>query len=98
MFATWSYESSRVLSLERLREMVRRELPASIYRCKGILNCTDHPGKRVSLQIVGRRSEITELDEWAEQTPYTKIVAIGSPADIVPESLKELFDNCVSDV
>ena len=36
MFETWSYESAYPLSLARVREMVQRELPASIYRCKGI--------------------------------------------------------------
>ena len=30
LFETWSYESDRPFSLESLREMVRKELPASI--------------------------------------------------------------------
>ncbi len=32
MFDTWSYESDRPFSLEALRHMVQRELPASVYR------------------------------------------------------------------
>ncbi len=32
MFQTWSYESDRPFSLELLRQMVRKELPESIYR------------------------------------------------------------------
>ena len=63
MFQTWSYESERPFSLELLRQMVRRELPASIYRCKGIVYAADFPSKRYALQIVGRRTEIYELDE-----------------------------------
>jgi len=30
-----------------------------------------------ALQIVGRPTEISELDEWGERTPRTQIVAIG---------------------
>ena len=76
--------------------MVRKKLPASVYRCKGILYADDNPGKRIALQIVGRRTEIYELDEWAERRPLTKIVAIGSHDEIDPEALTELFDSCLS--
>ena len=95
MFATWSYQSTSPLSLPRLREMVQRELPASIYRCKGILYTNDQPGKRFALQIVGRRTEISELDEWGERKPYTKIIAIGSPNEIDPDALTALFEGCL---
>jgi len=95
MFKTWSYESDRPLSLTRLREMVQRELPASVYRCKGILYSADTPEKRLTLQIVGRRTEISELDEWGERTPHNKIVAIGSSRELNPDSLTALFDSCI---
>lgn len=94
LFKTWSYESNRPLSLPRLREMVRRDLPASVYRCKGVLYSADDPGKRFTLQIVGRRTEISELDEWEDRTPYTKIVAIGSTKEIDPDLLTGLFESC----
>jgi len=95
MFETWSFETDQPLSLERLRKMVRRDLPASVFRCKGILYSVDNPEKRVTLQIVGRRTEIYELDEWGERTPHTKIVAIGSSHEIDTDSLTALFENCV---
>jgi G3E family GTPase len=97
MFETWSFESARPLSLSRLREMVQRELPATVYRCKGILHTDDQAGKRFALQIVGRRAEIIELDEWGERMPHTKIVAIGSANELNPESLNELFQNCIGE-
>ncbi len=93
MFQTWSYESDRPFSLDRLRQMVRRELPASVYRCKGIIYAADFPGKRYALQIVGRRTEIAELDEWGERTPRTQIVAIGAAIN-APE-LSDKFDACI---
>ncbi len=93
MFQTWSYESDRPFSLELLRQMVRRELPASVYRCKGIVYTADFPSKRYALQIVGRRTEIAELDEWGERMPRTQIVAIGAAIN-APE-MSDKFDACI---
>ena len=93
MFQTWSYESDRPFALERLRHMVRKELPASVYRCKGIVFVADTPERRVSLQIVGRRTEISELDDWGERTPLTRIVAIGTLID--DRELSAKFDACL---
>lgn len=95
MFARWSFESSLPLDLERLREMVRRELPASVYRCKGIVHTADDPARRLSLQIVGRRTEILELDEWGSRSPSSVIVAIGSSSDLEIDRLTSLFESCI---
>jgi len=94
MFDTWSYESDRPFSIEALREMVRRQLPASIYRCKGIVFATDFPEKRFALQAVGRRVEIIELGEWGERTPQSRLVAIGSSFDA--QELNRKFDACLA--
>ena len=94
MFQTWSYESDRPFSLELLRQMVRKELPESIYRCKGIIFVADSPDKRLTLQAVGRRTEISELDEWGERTPRTQIVAIGAAIDA--QELSDKFDACIA--
>lgn len=93
MFDTWSYESDQPFSLETLREMVRKELSPSIYRCKGIVFSADSPSKRIALQIVGRRTEITELDEWGDRTPRTQIVAIGKA--INAQELSNQFNACI---
>ena len=93
MFQTWSYESDRPFSLKLLRQMVRRELPESIYRCKGIIFAADSPDKRLALQAVGRRTEISELDEWGERTRRTQIVAIGAAIDA--QELSNKFDACL---
>ena len=95
MFDTWSYESDRPFSLESLRRMVQRELPASIYRCKGIIFSADSPDKRVALQIVGRRTEISELDKWGERPRRTQIVAIGASGGIDAPGLSNKFDACI---
>ena len=93
MFDTWSYESHRPFSLEALREMIRKELPASIYRCKGIVFADEFPETRLALQAVGRRTEIMELGDWGERTPRTQLVAIGSSIDA--QRLSNKFDACI---
>jgi len=98
IFETWSFDTDKPLSLERLKEMVRRELPASVYRCKGIFYAADNPGKRIALQIVGRRTEIRVLDDWGERIPRTKIVAIGSSDEIDRGALTMLFESCIDTI
>lgn len=36
-FETWSFESDRPFSIDALEDMVKRRLPASVYRCKGVI-------------------------------------------------------------
>jgi G3E family GTPase len=96
MFETWSYESDKPMSLEALREMVQRELPVSVYRCKGIVFAADSPDTRLALQVVGRRTEITEIDEWGERAPRSQIIAIGTPDGFDGAELTKQFDACLA--
>ena len=95
-FRTWSYETEEPLSLEALRETARR-LPASIYRCKGVVHTAEEPGRRVILQVVGKRVDIAVGDEWNGREPRTRIVAIGAHDGVDGASLREVFDRCRSD-
>ncbi len=89
MFETWSFNSDRPFSLEALTHMVRRELPASVYRCKGVVYVDTDPDHRIALQAVGRRIEISVLDAWADRSRCSKIVAIGRGLD--PDALTAQF-------
>ncbi|MHC4692732.1 MAG: CobW C-terminal domain-containing protein, partial [Planctomycetota bacterium] len=82
-------------SLEALKEMVRKKLPETVYRCKGVIYAVDEPERRAVLQVVGRRADVTWLDEWNGRPPRTQIVAIGTPKSVDPEALKEHFDTCL---
>ena len=62
----------------------------------GIVYYTDNPSKRFALQIVGRRTEVRELDDWGNRTPCTKIVAIGLSGELNSSLLKSLFDECIN--
>jgi G3E family GTPase len=95
-FATWSYETKEPLSIQALREMIKRRLPRGVYRCKGIIYSTDVPEQRCVLQVVGRRSDLTIDRPWNDESPATRIVAIGALGDIDSEELKALFDSCIA--
>jgi G3E family GTPase len=88
----WSYRTSQPLSLESLEHMVKRQLPESVYRCKGIIHTIDDPTQRYSLQVVGRRTQIALIGMWRNQDPTTEIVAIGR--DIDEQQLTRLFNAC----
>jgi G3E family GTPase len=85
----------RLVSLHALREIVRRELPASIYRCKGIIHTAEAPEIRTILQVVGRRTEVSFAGDWVNEVPRTRIVAIGAPGALDAAGLDTLFERCL---
>ena len=93
-FSIYSYETDQPLSLEALRETTRK-LPASIYRCKGVIHSIDAPARRAVLQVVGKRVDLTLEHEWGDRAPRTRIVAIGAYGTLDDALLRESFDRCV---
>ena len=96
VFRTWSYETEQPLSLEALREAARK-LPASVYRCKGVVHTVEEPGRRVILQVVGKRVDVAVGDNWTDREPRTRLIAIGSHGGVDDASLRQVFDGCRSD-
>ena len=96
VFGTWSYETEELLSLEALRNTART-LPASVYRCKGVVHAAEEPGRRVILQVVGKRVDIVVGDEWKSREPRTRLVAIGAHEGVDGAALREAFDSCRDD-
>ena len=95
VFSTWSYETDKPLALDALRETMRK-LPGTVYRAKGVVHSTDAPQRRVVLQVVGRRVDISVQDEWGERAPRTQIVAIGAAGSIDASLMEKAFASCVS--
>ena len=93
VFRTWSYEADEPLSLEALRESAGK-LPASIYRCKGVVHTVEEPDRQTILQVVGKRVDIAVGHEWNGLEPRTRIVAIGADDGIEETVLREAFDEC----
>lgn len=93
-FTTWSYETDQPLVLESLREALR-QLPATVYRAKGVAYVAEALDQPAVLQVVGKRVEISFQNEWGQRRPHTRVVVIGSVNGIEPTSLRQLFDMAV---
>ena len=94
-FSTWSYETTRPLSLEALREAARK-LPGSIYRAKGVVHTSDAPDRPAVLQVVGKRVDISISDGWDQRVPRTQIVAIGAAGSIDAPLMEGIFNSCIA--
>ena len=94
-FSTWSYETDRLVSLTALNDMVKKQLPGNIYRCKGIVYAAEHPEQRAVLQVVGRRADVALGEAWGDVQPRTQIVAITAVGSLDTARLTALFDGCV---
>jgi G3E family GTPase len=93
VFKTWSYETQEPVFLEALQEAAR-QLPASVYRCKGVVHTAEELGRRVILQVVGKRVDIAVGDAWNGREPRTRIIAIGAHDGVDGAALREVFDRC----
>ena len=94
-FTAWSFESARPLKLEALRS-VARKLPANVYRCKGVIASADDPTRRAILQVVGKRVDLSIERSWGEETPSTRIVAIGAAGGFDQQALEDAFNSCIA--
>ncbi len=94
-FSAWSFESARPFALEALRGAARK-LPASVYRCKGVIYSVDEPTRRAVLQVVGKRVDISIENGWGEQSPSTRIVAIGAAGGFDAKALEDAFASCIA--
>ena len=76
--------------------MIKRELPAGIYRCKGFVHLADDPANRYVLQVVGRRADLTVDRPWGPEQPNNRIVAITHNSSGDVKQLGELFAGCIA--
>ncbi len=73
-----------------------RRLPASVYRCKGVIYSVDEPTRRAVLQVVGKRVDISIENAWGAESPSTRIVAIGAAGGFDAKALEATFASCVA--
>jgi len=96
-FGTQTYTDARPLSRRSLERMIKRQLPAGIYRCKGFVHLADDPANRYVLQVVGRRADLVADRPWGTEPPGNRIVAIALDSNGSTDELGDLFDGCVVD-
>jgi G3E family GTPase len=93
-FSTWSYETQRPFSRLALREAIK-QLPETIFRAKGVLAVADLPDRRVILQVVGRRMQMSVGAAWEDERPQSQLVVIGTPDGVKADELTVRFDACL---
>jgi G3E family GTPase len=93
-FESWSYESDAPLSLDALRDTIKR-LPGSVFRCKGIVH-TSGDSTPFVVQAVGRRSTFTPASPKVPVDGTSRIVVIGAAGTIEDADLQTQFDRCVA--
>lgn len=94
-FRAWTYGTSGIFDPSALTEMLRRDLPGDVYRCKGFVEVTGSPPRRMLLQAVGRRSELTPVGPEGAGMNGSQIVVIGSKT-LDPNQLGQLFETCLA--
>ncbi len=93
MFSAWHYASDEPLVYEALSDAFD-QLPATIYRAKGILWLTDAPERRALVHMVGSRVTISIEEPWGNQSPGSELVMIGAEGGVDAQYLQTLFDRC----
>jgi G3E family GTPase len=94
-FETWHYRTGVPMDAALLRAAIR-SLPASVYRCKGIVQLAEAPDERTVLQAVGRRTSLSPLGPWKGREPLTDVVVIGAEGSLDHVALRAAFDTCRS--
>jgi G3E family GTPase len=89
-FTSLSFQSDNPLSLRKFQYFLDNQLPASVFRAKGILWFDESP-KRHIFHLSGKRFSIDD-DEWKTE-PKTKLVLIGQELD--HETLRSQLNNCL---
>jgi len=94
-FRTWTFRTDGMFDPHALPEMLRRDLPGDVYRCKGFVELIGSPPRRMLLQAVGRRSELTPAGPGRTMTTGSQIVVIGADT-LDPHHLRQLFEMCLA--
>lgn len=76
-FKTWSFSSDQPITSLRALNHALQQLPAGIVRVKGIIYLQDMPDKQIIVHRVGKRTEVYPGNNWGDESPCTKLVAIG---------------------
>ncbi len=91
-FSSFSWESSQPLSLNHLRQVLKR-LPAHLYRAKGFVYLQEAPEHQCVVQLVGSRLEISKGDKW-HKPPSSELVFIAWQT-VNPENVRMQLEGCV---
>ena len=94
LFRSWTFTTNTALSKAGVLAVVKN-LPASIYRAKGLLYFGHDPGRQYVLHVVGRRVTLQADRPWGEHEPRSQIVFIGESDGFDPAGLEASLGSCI---
>jgi G3E family GTPase len=89
-FTSISFDRDQPLAIRKFQYFLDNQLPASVFRAKGILWFDESP-KRHVFHLSGKRFSL-EDEEWNGRSPKNQLVLIGQNLD--EPALKEQIENC----
>ena len=89
-FTSISFDRDQPLAIRKFQHFLDNQLPAAVFRAKGILWFDESP-KRHVFHLSGKRFSL-EDEEWAGRPQKNQLVLIGQNLD--EESLKEQIEKC----
>ncbi|MBE9079297.1 GTP-binding protein [Romeria aff. gracilis LEGE 07310] len=89
-FTSISFEREQPLAIRKFQYFLDNQLPASVFRAKGILWFDESP-KRHVFHLSGKRFSL-EDEEWGDRAHKTQLVLIGQNLD--QDKLKAQIENC----
>src|SRR6478672_1122593 len=89
-FTSISFQSDKPLAIRKFQYFLDHQIPASVFRAKGILWFDESP-KRHVFHLCGKRFSIDD-EEWKGQ-PKTQLVLIGQ--DLDHDTLRSQLQKCV---
>jgi G3E family GTPase len=93
VYSTWHWTSDQPIFLEKFRTFVNN-LPATLYRSKGVIYLADMPDSMTVFHLVGKRAGLLLAGEWGETAKRSQVVFIGSHGGIDTASLRQQLDDC----
>ncbi|RXP60912.1 GTP-binding protein [Lutibacter sp. HS1-25] len=93
-FESWSYQSTNPLKLSLFNQLLTH-LPPELFRAKGFIYAKENPSKRLLLQMVGRRTILSEERNWEKNAPATQLVFIARKGTCNIEGIKNALDKCL---
>ncbi|MGQ4649114.1 GTP-binding protein [Lyngbya aestuarii] len=89
-FTSLSFQAEKPLNIRKFQYFLDNQLPASVFRAKGILWFSESPDRHI-FHLSGKRFSI-EDDDWKGE-PKTQLVLIGQNLD--HDQLQKQLENCI---
>ena len=89
-FTSISFDREQPLAIRKFQHFLDNQLPASVFRAKGILWFDESP-KRHVFHLSGKRFSL-EDEEWGDRPKKSQLVLIGQNLD--KDTLREQIESC----